>query len=91
MESTPASVKVKAMFDTLTEKLGSEFEILLKIPIDAIGKIAGDKVAESIFKVRNGDIFISPGYDGEYGVVKIESGEKSLEPEKQPEQATLGF
>ena len=91
LESTPASVKVKAMFDTLTEKLGSEFEILLKIPIDAIGKIAGDKVAESIFKVRNGDIFISPGYDGEYGVVKIESGEKSLEPEKQPEQATLGF
>ena len=84
----PASLKVKAMFDQLTSSLGNEFEILLKIPVDDIEKIAGDKIANGILKVRNGQIFIAPGYDGEYGVVKISSeglddeGNESLKKEQ---------
>lgn len=85
--SPATSVKVKALFDQLTTSIGSEFDILLKISVDEIQKVAGEAVAEAILKVRNGNIYISPGYDGEYGVVKIESEEKS--PEKQPEQEAL--
>ncbi|MBI2621467.1 MAG: DNA helicase UvrD [Candidatus Levybacteria bacterium] len=91
LESTPASVKVKEMFYTLTEKLGSEFEILLKTPIEEIEKVAGEALAQAILQVRQGDIFISPGYDGEYGIVRIKPQEKDSETDKQAEQATLGF
>lgn len=87
LHSTAASVKVKPVYDMLTDKFGSEFEVLLKTPIDEVQKAAGEELAEAILKVRNGNIFISPGYDGEYGVVKIESVDKS--PEKQPEQEAL--
>lgn len=87
LDSTAASVKVKALFDQLTEKFGSEFEVLLKTPIDEIEKIAGNKIANGILRVRNGNIFIHPGYDGEYGVVKIEAQEK--EKEIKVEQETL--
>ena len=90
--STPASVKVKPVYDMLTDKFGSEFEVLLKTPIDEIAKSAGEELAEAILKVRNGNIFISPGYDGEYGVVKISPDAQGLGDKKTKiEQATLGF
>mgnify|MGYP001602779926 CR=1 FL=1 len=87
MQTSAASVKVRPIFDLLTDKFGSEFEVLLKTPIDEIEKAGGEDLAQAILKVRNGNIFISPGYDGEYGIVKIESSEKS--PEKQSEQEVL--
>jgi len=89
LSSTPASLKVKSMFDNLTERFGSEFEILLKTPIDEIAKFAGDAMAEAILQVRNGDIFIEPGYDGEYGIVKIKSSSKVSEARETQEQLGL--
>jgi uncharacterized protein (TIGR00375 family) len=83
------AMKVKAMFDALTQKLGPEFEVLLKTPIEEIAKVSGDSIAESVQKVRNGNIFIDPGYDGEYGVVKIEALEKTAEEEENTEQLGL--
>lgn len=91
LSSTAASVKVKAMFDQLTEKFGSEFEVLLKTPVDEIEKIAGNKIANGILRVRNGNIFIHPGYDGEYGVVKIEAEDESVNKQKTGEQESLGI
>ena len=87
MHSSAASVKVKPIFDLLTEEFGSEFEVLLKTPIGEIEKLTNSNLADAILKVRNGNIFIEHGYDGEYGIVKIDSEEKS--PEKQPEQEAL--
>ncbi len=91
LSSTPASVKVKEMYDLLTNSVGSEFEILLKISVDEIEKIAGEKAAEAILKVRNGDIYISPGYDGEYGVVRIEERAEGSSVPNSPQQGTLGI
>jgi uncharacterized protein (TIGR00375 family) len=76
------SVKVKAIFDQLTEKFTSEFEVLLKTPIEEIAKSNGEDLASAIGKVRSGNIFITPGYDGEYGVVKIDSAEAKESSEK---------
>lgn len=77
--STVSSQKVKNMFDLLCETFGSEIEVLLKVPIEHIAKIAGEKIAEGILLVRAGNIVIDPGYDGEYGKVKIWSQEKKEE------------
>jgi len=66
-----ASKRVDELYETLTQTLGNELEILLKVKPEAIAKIAGDKVAEGVKKVRGGEIVIQPGYDGVFGVVKI--------------------
>lgn len=78
MEATVLSEKVKIKFDEMCLSFGSEINILLKTPILEIEKKFGEKIAEGVTKVRRGDIVIDPGYDGEYGKVKIWSEEKPI-------------
>lgn len=65
------SKKVKDQYFSLVNELGSEFEILLKADLLDIARLAPGRVVEGIEKVRSGNIVVVPGYDGEYGVVKI--------------------
>ena len=71
LSSTVSSQKVKDAYNNLCEELGNELNVLLKIPISDIAKSAGEKVAEGVEKVRKGEIVIVPGFDGQYGIVKI--------------------
>lgn len=65
------STKTQTLYLSLVEKLGGEFEVLLRVKTSEIAFIAGSKIAEGAMKVRSGDIVIDPGYDGVFGVVKI--------------------
>lgn len=85
--SPVTSPKVSTPYFRLTDEVGSEFELLLTTPLDCIAKVAGERVAEGIGRVRQGKLKIDPGYDGVFGVVKIwdegvggiaESGKKQL-------------
>ncbi|MCX6794332.1 MAG: endonuclease Q family protein [Candidatus Gottesmanbacteria bacterium] len=78
--SPVASPKVQTPYRQLTDALGGEFSVLLKATHEDIAKIAGERVAAGIDKVRVGDIVIDPGYDGVFGVVKLwrEGEEKPL-------------
>jgi len=78
--SPVASPKVQTPYRQLTDALGGEFFVLLAAPHEEIAKIAGERVAVGIEKVRQGDIVIDPGYDGVFGVVKLwrEGEEKPL-------------
>lgn len=84
--------KVKNEYEKLTEKLGSEIEILTRREIGEIGKIGGERLAEGVLKVRKGDIFISPGFDGVFGIVKIweEEGDKG-ETGKRKQMELFGY
>ncbi len=66
----------------LVNKCGSEFNILLKMSEDELKKELPGKIAEGVIRVRQERVDISPGYDGEYGTIKIfsaeETGEKQL-------------
>ena len=70
--STVSSQKVKEIFINLCKKFTSEIEVLLKTSMKDLENEAGEKIAKAIGKVRSGDLVIDPGYDGEYGKVKIE-------------------
>jgi len=84
--------KVKQMFDEMCSKFGSEIEVLLKTDIKEIEKSYGEKIAEGVSKVRKEDIVIEPGYDGEYGKVKIwKEKEEAVSKIESVNQAGFNF
>ncbi len=63
--------KVEALYSTLLEKLGNEFKILLDVSLDDIGRAGTPLLQEAISRMREGRVHIAPGYDGEFGKVRI--------------------
>lgn len=66
-----ASKKVKEEYKRLVEKIGTEFRVLIDASRSDLEAATTPEVAEGIARVREGRLHIEPGYDGEYGHVKI--------------------
>lgn len=66
-----ASKRVKSAYQGLIESLGTEFGILIDAKLSDIALVATPEVVEGIKRVREGSLHIEPGYDGEYGTVRI--------------------
>lgn len=67
----PNSKKVDAEFQKLLAALGNEFKILIDTPLKEIEAAAPPLVSEGISRMRSGKVNIAPGFDGEYGKVRI--------------------
>ena len=63
--------KVARVYGALVSELDNEMSVLLNAPVSDIARIAGERVAEGVDRVRRGLVEIVPGYDGRYGTVKI--------------------
>lgn len=63
--------RVREEYEKLIKNLGSEFFILMEADMEEIEKYSEAIVAKAIARVREGNIFVQPGYDGEFGVVKV--------------------
>lgn len=68
---TTASKKVKGAYLELINHLGPELFILREAPLEDIEKAAGPCIAEGIRRLRRGQVDIQPGFDGEYGKIKV--------------------
>jgi len=77
------SKKVQEKYHLAVDRLGGEFNILLKTPLEGIARLLGERVAEGIDKNRRGDIIIEPGYDGVYGKVQVWPEEGSEKEKKE--------
>ncbi|NQT89954.1 MAG: DNA helicase UvrD, partial [Candidatus Omnitrophica bacterium] len=62
---------------------GSEFEILLNADEAQLSACLPENTAEAIMKVRRGELSIEPGYDGEFGTVKIFTEEELKDRKKK--------
>lgn len=87
--SQQTSQKVINEYENLTKTFGSELGVLLKTDVEAIAKISGEKVAEGVKKVREGQIIVEPGYDGVFGTVKIWPENQKIVEEREKEQLSL--
>ncbi len=72
------SKKVISEYNKLIQKVGSELYILLDAPIDVLKQATTDKIVEGIELVRQGKVFVKPGFDGQYGVVKVFNEENKV-------------
>lgn len=65
----------------IIETLGPELEILYSMDIEKIRKADFPMLGLAIEKMRSHDIVLMPGYDGEFGTVKIftDDEEKQLQ------------
>jgi DNA helicase-2/ATP-dependent DNA helicase PcrA len=67
----PNSQKVKKSYQTALNQLGPEFDILHVLPSEELERTGIPLLGEAIRRMRNGQIDVLPGYDGEYGRVKL--------------------
>lgn len=65
------SKAVNKQYFHLIENLGNEFSILMDTPLDAIERAGSPLLREAIQRMRSGNVHIVPGYDGEFGKIKI--------------------
>ena len=71
LELSADSLTVEREYFKLIKSIGCEFKILLDLTEKELKERCPDKIARGIINVRRGDLEISPGYDGEYGSIKI--------------------
>jgi PHP family Zn ribbon phosphoesterase len=50
--------------------------VLLEADLASIRRVSSDLLAEAIRRIRAGQVSIDPGYDGEFGTVKVFDSEE---------------
>ena len=67
----PKTRGVRKEYEILVRSFSSELNVLLNASLPDMAAATKPGVAEGIRRVREGKLTIVPGYDGEYGKVKI--------------------
>ncbi|SHF38255.1 TIGR00375 family protein [Mariniphaga anaerophila] len=65
------SKKVDGKYMQTIQKLGRELDILLEVPLEEIKSKSSPILAEAIRRMRNREVYIQEGFDGEYGVINV--------------------
>ncbi|PIS39726.1 MAG: DNA helicase UvrD [Candidatus Nealsonbacteria bacterium CG08_land_8_20_14_0_20_38_20] len=77
------TIGVDKEYKNLIEKFGNEFKVLLDVARQDLAAVTLPEIAEGIIKVREGKVFVEPGYDGVYGKVRIFSKGEQKSASKQ--------
>jgi len=86
------TVRVREEYLKLVERFGSEFTVLMDVPLEDLGRAAHPRVVEGIRRMREGRVRIEPGYDGEFGRIHLffeEDARPAPEEAPKPAQMTL--
>jgi len=68
----PTSKRVQSLYHDLLAELGPELHILRTVDAGRIERVSGEPlIATGVTNMREGQVRIDPGYDGEYGKVHL--------------------
>jgi ATP-dependent DNA helicase UvrD/PcrA len=67
----PNSKKVHQRYMSILKRGVSELEFLLNLSLDDIQRFSDEGLAEAVRRMRNREIHIQEGFDGEYGIIKV--------------------
>lgn len=67
----PKSKSVAVRAAELVAALGPELDILLTVPLDDVTAAGGELFGEAVARLRRGQVSRSPGFDGEYGTIRL--------------------
>ncbi len=62
---------VARSYDALVDALGSEFYVLLEAPTAEIARVADERIALGIERMRSGQVDRRPGFDGQFGQIRV--------------------
>ncbi|MDD3086992.1 MAG: endonuclease Q family protein [Candidatus Omnitrophica bacterium] len=65
------SISVAREYQAALAKLGTEFEVLMRLTKNDLLKGLSPKAVEGVLRVREGKVDIKAGFDGEYGTISI--------------------
>jgi uncharacterized protein (TIGR00375 family) len=86
LDTGASSKKVDAAYNWLIENAGTELSLLMDNPLADLETlqcpdVSGELLAVALGRMREGQVSIKPGYDGEYGVIRAFPPRKSDEAE----------
>jgi len=91
-EVSKTTKTAQRLYEQYLSKAGTEFDVLLKVDLEELKEVFPEKLVEAIKRVREGKVFVKPGYDGEYGVVKVfGENEEKKEDNGLKQQALFSF
>ena len=67
----PSSKKVVREVEKLVKDGRTEFGVLLDERSETLAEATSPEIVEAIMRMREGKMDIQPGYDGEYGVIRV--------------------
>ena len=62
---------VQREYRRIVDELGSELNVLIHAGAQDLEHAAGEKIAEGVLLSRSGNVRVEPGFDGEYGKVRV--------------------
>ncbi|MFW6134168.1 MAG: UvrD-helicase domain-containing protein [Elusimicrobiota bacterium] len=83
LEVGPKTKTVSTSYNSIVNKAGSEFNVLLNVPIEELQNISNSALAEAVRRMRHREVYIKEGFDGEYGQIKVfdKNESKDLSPQ----------
>ncbi|MGB9893858.1 MAG: DNA helicase UvrD, partial [Candidatus Saccharicenans sp.] len=71
------------------KEFGPEFKLLMEVPVEELVSIQPEEIGRAIGLMRQGKVKLTPGYDGQYGIIRVLGKETLPGPGEPEEQLSL--
>lgn len=86
----PQSRGVQAHYDQLLRRLGPELAILQSLPLESLAGQGPPLLAEALRRMRHGRVIRQPGYDGQYGAIRLFTADELRHDQVMPVLFPIG-